>query len=46
MGRAPCCEKGRVKKGPWSAEEDTLLMNFIARFGNGGNWISLPKKAG
>ncbi|KAJ8430908.1 hypothetical protein Cgig2_008411 [Carnegiea gigantea] len=46
MGKAPCCDKARVKKGPWSAEEDTLLMNFIARFGNGGNWISLPRKAG
>lgn len=46
MVRSPCCDKTKVKKGPWSAQEDALLLNFIATFGNGGNWISLPKKAG
>ncbi|KAJ8444245.1 hypothetical protein Cgig2_028126 [Carnegiea gigantea] len=46
MGRAPCCDKSKVKKGPWSPQEDALLKSFIERFGNGGNWISLPKKAG
>lgn len=46
MGRAPCCDKSKVKKGPWSPQEDALLKNFIERFGHGGNWISLPKKAG
>lgn len=46
MGRAPCCDKANVKRGPWSAEEDSILKNYLGQFGNGGNWIALPKKAG
>ncbi|KAL3629543.1 hypothetical protein CASFOL_026765 [Castilleja foliolosa] len=46
MGRAPCCDKSSVKKGPWSPEEDAKLKEFINKFGTGGNWISLPQKAG
>ncbi|CAN8244344.1 unnamed protein product [Cochlearia groenlandica] len=46
MGRAPCCDKTKVKRGPWSPEEDTKLRDYIDKFGNGGNWISLPPKAG
>ena len=46
MGRAPCCDKANVKKGPWSPEEDTQLKHFIQTYGTGGNWISLPHKAG
>ncbi|XP_010535622.1 PREDICTED: transcription factor RAX1 [Tarenaya hassleriana] len=46
MGRAPCCDKTKVKRGPWSPEEDSKLRDYIERFGNGGNWISLPQKAG
>nr|QDL88463.1 transcription factor RAX2-like isoform X1 [Cymbidium ensifolium] len=46
MGRAPCCDKANVKKGPWSAEEDSKLKEFIEKYGTGGNWISLPHKAG
>ncbi|KAJ6849963.1 transcription factor MYB36-like [Iris pallida] len=46
MGRAPCCDKANVKKGPWSPEEDTKLKEFIDKFGTGGNWIALPHKAG
>ncbi|KAL3849521.1 hypothetical protein ACJIZ3_011403 [Penstemon smallii] len=46
MGRAPCCDKANVKKGPWSPEEDTKLKDFIHKFGTGGNWIALPQKAG
>ncbi|KAJ6836731.1 transcription factor MYB36-like [Iris pallida] len=46
MGRAPCCDKANVKKGPWSSEEDTKLKEFIDKFGTGGNWIALPHKAG
>ncbi|RXH74679.1 hypothetical protein DVH24_029400 [Malus domestica] len=45
MGRAPCCDKSRVKKGPWSPEEDTTLKNYIHKHGTGGNWIALPTKA-
>ena len=29
MGRQPCCEKVGLKKGPWTAEEDKKLINFI-----------------
>lgn len=46
MGRAPCCDKSRVKKGPWSPEEDTTLKNYLHKHGSGGNWIVLPTKAG
>ncbi|KAJ0266613.1 Transcription factor RAX1 [Hirschfeldia incana] len=46
MGRAPCCDKTRVKRGPWSPEEDAKLRDYIEKYGNGGNWISLPLKAG
>ncbi|KAG6475484.1 hypothetical protein ZIOFF_064704 [Zingiber officinale] len=46
MGRAPCCDKANVKRGPWSPEEDKQLKEFIERHGTGGNWIALPQKAG
>ena len=46
MGRAPCCDKANVKKGPWSAEEDTKLKSYIEQHGTGGNWIALPQKIG
>ncbi|KAM0898358.1 hypothetical protein ACQ4PT_022000 [Festuca glaucescens] len=46
MGRAPCCDKGSVKKGPWSPEEDRKLREYIHSYGTGGNWIALPTKAG
>ncbi|KAG2299911.1 hypothetical protein Bca52824_036383 [Brassica carinata] len=45
MGRAPCCDKTKVKRGPWSPEEDAKLRDYIEKYGNGGNWISLPLKA-
>ncbi|CAO2171287.1 unnamed protein product [Urochloa humidicola] len=46
MGRSPCCDKTKVKRGPWSQEEDAILRSFVQRFGNAGNWIALPQKAG
>ncbi|XP_020585083.1 transcription factor RAX2-like [Phalaenopsis equestris] len=46
MGRAPCCDKANVKRGPWSPEEDTALRSYIHDHGFGGNWIALPQKAG
>ncbi|KAI4322311.1 hypothetical protein L6164_022018 [Bauhinia variegata] len=46
MGRAPCCDKANVKKGPWSPEEDSKLKEYIEKNGTGGNWIALPQKAG
>ncbi|KAJ6698076.1 hypothetical protein OIU79_011584 [Salix purpurea] len=46
MGRAPCCDKANVKRGPWSPEEDATLKSYLESHGTGGNWISLPQKAG
>ncbi|CAN6210824.1 unnamed protein product [Urochloa humidicola] len=46
MGRAPCCDKATVKKGPWAAEEDAVLKAYIDEHGAGGNWIQLPHKIG
>ncbi|CAL1395679.1 unnamed protein product [Linum trigynum] len=46
MGRAPCCDKANVKKGPWSPEEDAKLKSYIDHNGTGGNWIALPQKIG
>jgi len=46
MGRAPCCDKANVKRGPWSPEEDAKLKEYIEKSGTGGNWIALPQKAG
>ncbi|KAF5740094.1 hypothetical protein HS088_TW11G00158 [Tripterygium wilfordii] len=46
MGRAPCCDKANVKKGPWSSEEDAKLKAYIEERGTGGNWIALPQKIG
>ncbi|CAH8366208.1 unnamed protein product [Eruca vesicaria subsp. sativa] len=46
MGRAPCCDKANVKKGPWSPEEDVKLKDYIDKYGTGGNWIALPQKIG
>ncbi|XVE77916.1 hypothetical protein DITRI_Ditri13aG0102500 [Diplodiscus trichospermus] len=45
MGRAPCCEKMGLKKGPWTPEEDEILINYIKLYGH-GNWRALPKQAG
>ncbi|XAR51407.1 hypothetical protein NMG60_11006027 [Bertholletia excelsa] len=46
MGRAPCCDKNNVKKGPWSPDEDAILKSYIEKHGTGGNWIALPQKIG
>ncbi|KAG5234878.1 MYB transcription factor [Salix suchowensis] len=45
MGRAPCCEKNGLKKGPWTPEEDQILIDYIKKHGY-GNWRTLPKNAG
>ncbi|KAF2295465.1 hypothetical protein GH714_032987 [Hevea brasiliensis] len=44
MGRQPCCDKVGLKKGPWTAEEDKKLINFIL---NNGQccWRAVPKLA-
>ncbi|GFP87842.1 protein odorant1 [Phtheirospermum japonicum] len=45
MGIQPCCDKVGLKKGPWTAEEDKKLINFIL---NNGQccWSAVPKLAG
>ncbi|XP_050204841.1 transcription factor MYB14 [Mercurialis annua] len=45
MVRAPCCEKMGLKKGPWTLEEDQILINYIQLYGH-SNWRALPKQAG
>ncbi|KAL8162447.1 hypothetical protein V2J09_013936 [Rumex salicifolius] len=45
MGRAPCCSKVGLHRGPWTPHEDSLLINYIQTHGE-GLWRSLPKKAG
>ncbi|BAT98125.1 hypothetical protein VIGAN_09175100 [Vigna angularis var. angularis] len=45
MGRAPCCSKVGLHKGPWTPKEDALLTKYIQAHGE-GQWKSLPKKAG
>ncbi|PQQ06789.1 myb-related protein 315 [Prunus yedoensis var. nudiflora] len=45
MGRAPCCDKNGLKKGPWTTEEDALLVDYMQKHGP-GNWRNLPKNAG
>ncbi|KAK9275001.1 hypothetical protein L1049_022258 [Liquidambar formosana] len=44
-GRAPCCDKSQVKRGPWSPAEDLRLITFIQKHGH-ENWRALPKQAG
>ncbi|CAI0538487.1 unnamed protein product [Linum tenue] len=47
MVRPPCCgeDEEKVKKGPWTAEEDAKLVDYITNKGH-TNWKSLPKLAG
>ncbi|KAF5452683.1 hypothetical protein F2P56_027653 [Juglans regia] len=45
MVRAPCCDKVGLKKGPWTTEEDQILMSYIQKYGH-ENWRALPKQAG
>ncbi|XP_057969073.1 transcription factor MYB1-like [Malania oleifera] len=45
MGRAPCCPKVGLHRGPWTAREDSLLVKYIQEHGE-GHWRNLPKKAG
>lgn len=45
MGRTPCCDKKGLKKGPWTPEEDEILVAHIKKNGH-GSWRTLPKLAG
>ncbi|CAI9787466.1 unnamed protein product [Fraxinus pennsylvanica] len=45
MGRPPCCEKVGIKKGPWTPEEDIILVSYIQEHGP-GNWRAVPTNTG
>ncbi|KAH1113934.1 hypothetical protein J1N35_007312 [Gossypium stocksii] len=47
MGRLPPCSRDEngLKKGPWTPEEDRILVDYIQRHGH-GSWRALPKLAG
>ncbi|KAL0392724.1 UNVERIFIED_CONTAM: Transcription factor [Sesamum radiatum] len=45
MVRGGWCEMIGVRKGPWSPEEDKILVAHIQRHGH-ANWRALPKQAG
>ncbi|GLJ17251.1 hypothetical protein SUGI_0299160 [Cryptomeria japonica] len=40
-----CAEKGKLKKGPWTFEEDIRLLRYIKIHGD-GRWSTLAKAAG
>uniref|UniRef100_A0A0D9VUK5 Uncharacterized protein n=1 Tax=Leersia perrieri TaxID=77586 RepID=A0A0D9VUK5_9ORYZ len=45
MGRPPCCDKEGVKKGPWTPEEDIILVSYVQEHGP-GNWRAVPARTG
>ncbi|XP_051120998.1 myb-related protein 305-like [Andrographis paniculata] len=46
MDKKPCkSEDLEVRKGPWTMEEDLILMNYIANHGE-GVWNTLARSAG
>ncbi|TYG62922.1 hypothetical protein ES288_D07G270600v1 [Gossypium darwinii] len=46
MDKNPCkSQEVEVRKGPWTMEEDLILINYIANHGE-GVWNSLAKAAG
>ncbi|MFS7970792.1 putative transcription factor MYB-HB-like family [Helianthus anomalus] len=45
MGRPPCCDKLGVKKGPWTPEEDIMLVSYVQQHGP-GNWRQVPTNTG
>lgn len=45
MARSQCCDKVGIKRGPWTQEEDTILVSYIHKHGP-GNWRSVPANTG
>ncbi|XP_071688125.1 transcription factor MYB41-like [Rutidosis leptorrhynchoides] len=45
MGRSSSSDENGLKKGPWTPEEDQMLIDYIERNGH-GSWRALPSLAG
>ncbi|CAL9102409.1 unnamed protein product [Musa textilis] len=45
MGRSLFCAEAGVRKGPWTPEEDFILVSYIQRHGP-GKWGSVPANTG
>nr|BAC75673.1 transcription factor MYB103 [Lotus japonicus] len=45
MMRTPSIDESGMKKGPWSQEEDKVLVDYIQKHGH-GSWRALPQLAG
>ncbi|XP_072953488.1 myb-related protein 306-like [Typha angustifolia] len=45
MGRPPCCDKVGVKRGPWTPDEDLILVSYLQEHGP-GNWRAVPTNTG
>ncbi|XP_030514927.2 transcription factor MYB15-like [Rhodamnia argentea] len=45
MVRSSCCWRPGLKKGPWTPEEDQILISYVQKHGH-PNWRALPKHAG
>ncbi|CAL9180939.1 unnamed protein product [Musa hybrid cultivar] len=45
MGRSLFCAKAGIKKGPWTPEEDIILVSYIQKHGP-GKWRSIPANTG
>ncbi|KAK8633048.1 hypothetical protein V6N13_013902 [Hibiscus sabdariffa] len=45
MGRPPRSDENGLKKGPWTPEEDRILIDYIRTHGH-GSWRVLPSLAG
>ncbi|ONK78046.1 uncharacterized protein A4U43_C02F13640 [Asparagus officinalis] len=45
MVRPPCCDEVGIKKGPWTPEEDAVLISYIQEHGP-RNWRSVPIHTG
>ncbi|XP_062230631.1 transcription factor MYB108-like [Phragmites australis] len=45
MSAAGTDDEGDLRRGPWTVEEDVLLVNYVANHGE-GRWNSLARSAG
>lgn len=41
----PSEEEMELRRGPWTADEDLMLMNYVTAHGE-GRWNSLARRAG